>query len=166
MFYRVHQFIHVIFPHIDSLEITWALDNLPPEACSLFLKQSRSEQRHALDVAQSLMKEKNTLTLSNFQDLLAGALLHDCGKSKVCNCLWHRVFIVLMQKMPQSIWSRLERSHTVFATPLKTASQHAIWGGNLAQRAGLNPVICLLIREHHSPKTRLGRILESADNAH
>jgi hypothetical protein len=71
-----------------------------------------------------------------------------------------------MQKMPQSIWSRLERSHTVFATPLKNASQHAIWGGNLAQRAGLNPMICLLIHEHHSPKTELGRILESADNAH
>jgi hypothetical protein len=65
MFYRVHQFIKIIFSDIDSSEITWALDNLPPEACSLFLKQSRSEQRHALDVAQSLMKEKNTLTLSN-----------------------------------------------------------------------------------------------------
>ena len=166
MFYRVHQFMKIIFSDIDSSEITWVLDNLPAEACSLFLKQSRSEQRHALDVAQSLMKEKNTLTLSNFQNLLTAALLHDCGKSKVCNRLWHRVFIVLMQKMPQSIWSRLERSHTVFATPLKTASQHAIWGGNLAQRAGLNPVICLLIHEHHSPKTELGRILESVDNAH
>lgn len=166
MFYRVHQFIKIIFFDIDSSEITWALDNLPPEACSLFLKQSRSEQRHALDVAQSLMKEKNTLTLSNFQNLLVAALLHDCGKSKVYNCLWLRVFIVLMQKMPQSIWSRLERSHTVFAKPLKTASQHAIWGADLAQRAGLNPMICLLIHEHHSPKTELGRILESADNAH
>ena len=166
MFYRVHQFIHAIFPLIDSLEITWALDNLPPKACSLFLKQSRPEQRHALDVAQSLMKEKNTLTLTNYQNLLTAALLHDCGKSKVCNRLWHRVFIVLMQKMPQSIWSRLERSHTVFSTPLKTASQHAIWGSNLAQRAGLNHVICLLIHEHHSPKTELGRILESADKVH
>lgn len=166
MFYRVHQFIHAIFPYIESSEITWALDNLPPEACSLFLKQSLPEQRHALDVARSLMIEKNSLTLSNFQDLLAAALLHDCGKSKVRNRLWHRVFIVLMQKMPQSIWSRIERSHTVLATPLKIASQHAIWGGYLAQRAGLNPVICLLIHEHHSPKTELGRILESADNAH
>ena len=166
MFYRVHQFIHATFPHIDSSEITWALHNLPPAARSLFLKQSLSEQSHAVDVAQSLMKEKNSLTLSSFQNLLAAALLHDCGKSKVSNRLWHRVFIVLMQKMPQSIWSRFERSHTVFATPLKTSSQHAIWGANLAQRAGLNPVICLLIHEHHNPKTELGRILESADNAH
>jgi len=166
MFYRVHQFIHSIFPHIDFSEISWAVDNLPPEAYSLFLKQSRSEQRHALDVAQSLMKEEVTLSLLNFQTLLVAALLHDCGKSKVGHPLWHRVFIVIMQKMPHSIWSRLERSHTVFATPLKTASNHAIWGFDLAQRAELDPVICLLILEHHYPKTELGRILESADNTH
>jgi len=166
MFYRVHQFIKAIFPHLNSSEITWALDNLPPEAYPLFLKQSQSEQRHALDVAQSLMKEQKSLTLSDFQNLLAAALLHDCGKSKVYNRLWHRVFIVLMQKMPHSMWSRLERSHTVFSVPLKTASQHAIWGGDLARGAGLDPAICLLIYEHHRPKTELGRILEGADNTH
>lgn len=166
MFYRVNQFIQAIFPHLDTSEISWALDNLPPEAGSLFLKQSRSEQRHALDVAQSLMIEKKALTVSNFQNLLVAALLHDCGKSMVNNRLWHRVFIVLMQKMPHSLWSRLERSNLVFAAPLKTASQHALWGANLAKRAGLDPVICLLIREHHSPNTELGRILERADNAH
>ncbi len=166
MLYRVHQFIQAIFPKIDSLEITWALDNLPPDAHSLFLKQSLSEQRHALDVARSLMKEKSVLTLSDFHNLLAAALLHDCGKSNVTTRLWHRVFIVLMQKLPTYIWSRLERSHTIFATPLQTASQHAIWGSTLAQGAGLNSIICLLICEHHSPKTELGRILANADNMH
>ena len=166
MFYRVHQFVRAIYPHIEPSDITWALDNLPPEARSLFFKQSRTEQRHALDVAQSLMKEKNSITFSNSQYLIVAALLHDCGKSKVSNRLWHRVFIVLMQKMPHSLWSRLERGNTIFATPLKTASLHAIWGSELTQQAGLNPVICLLIYEHHNPKTELGRILENADNAH
>lgn len=166
MFYRVHQFIQAIFPHLDTLEISWALDNLPPEASPLFLRQSKSEQRHALDVAQSLMSEKNTLTVSNFQNLLVAALLHDCGKSMVSNHLWHRVFIVLMQKMPHSLWSRVERSTSIFAAPLKTASQHALWGANLANRAGLDPVICLLIHDHHNPNTELGRLLERADNAH
>ena len=166
MFYRVHQFIQAIFPAVASSEITWALENLPSNACSLFLKQSPSVQRHALEVAQSLMKERNILTLSDFQDLLVASLLHDCGKSKVCNPLWHRVFIVFMQKMPQATWSRLENGHTMFSTPLKTASQHAIWGYNLAQKAGLNPLICRLIYEHHSPQTRLGQLLKNADNKH
>ncbi len=166
MLYRVHQFIHATFPHINASELSWALNNVPPQGCSLFLKQSTSEQRHSIDVAQSLMIEKSSLTLSDFQNLLAAALLHDCGKSKVDTRLWHRVFIVLMQKMPKTIWSRLERSHTSFARPLQIASQHAIWGSNLAQCAGLNPAICLLILEHHSPTTELGRILANADNKH
>jgi len=166
MFYRVHQFIQAILPAIASSEITWALENLPPEACSLFLKQSASEQRHALNVAQSLMKEQNKLPLSDFQNLLTASLLHDCGKSQAYNPIWYQVFIVLMQKMPPSIWSRIEAGPTRFAKPLITASQHAIWGANLAQKAGLNPLICRLILEHHSPKTPLGRILEIADNAH
>lgn len=165
MFYRVHQFLQAISPHLEASEISWALDNLTPEARSLFLKQSKSEQRHAIDVAQSLMSENKALTVRNFQILLVAALLHDCGKSLVRNCLWHRVFIVLMQKMPYSLWSRLERSRWVFATPLKTASLHALWGANLAKRAGLEPEICLLIHEHHKPNTELGRILERADNA-
>ena len=166
MFYRLHQFLQAISPHLDSSEISWALDHLPPEASSLFLRQSKSEQRHALDVAQSLMSEKNALTVSNFQNLLVAALLHDCGKSMVSIHLWHRVFIVLMQKMPHSLWSRLERSASIFAAPLKTASQHALWGANLAKRAGLDPEICLLIHDHHSPNTELGRLLKRADNAH
>ncbi len=62
MFYRVHQFTHAFFPRIDSSEIKWAMDNLSPEAYSLFLKQSRSEQRHALDVAQSIMNNKQVLS--------------------------------------------------------------------------------------------------------
>lgn len=166
MFYRVHQFINAFFPRIDSSEIKWALDNLSPEACSLFLKQPPPEQRHALDVAQSLMKDKHAFTYPDFQNLLTAALLHDCGKSVVSIRLWHRVFIVLMQKMPHPMWSRLEHSHTALRLPLRIATRHAIWGGYLAQKAGLNPEVCLLIREHHTPKTDLGRILERADNTH
>ena len=166
MFYRVYQFARAFFPQIDSSEIKWAMNNLSPEAYSLFLKQSRSEQRHALDVAKSIMKHKHVISKSDFQNLLTAALLHDCGKSIVSIRLWHRVFIVLMQQMPQSVWSRLENSQTVFALPLEIATRHAFWGEWLAQKAGLNPEICLLIQEHHAPNTELGRILENADNAH
>ena len=166
MYYRVLQFTHAFFPHIDSSEMKWAVDNLSPEACSLFFKQSRPEQRHALDVAKSLMNDQRDLTKLDFQNLLTAALLHDCGKSVVSIHLWQRVFIVLMQKMPPTMWSRLEQGSTFLALPLKIATKHAIWGGHLARKAGLNPVICRLIREHHTPQTDLGRILERADNAH
>jgi hypothetical protein len=166
MLYRVHQFIQAFFPQIDSAEIKWAIDFLSPEAGSLFLKQSRSEQRHALDVAQCILENRPAVPYFDFQNLLAAALLHDCGKSIVSIRLWQRVFIVLMQKMPQPLWSYLETRRTGFALPLKIAAKHAFWGECLARKAGLNPEICLLIREHHTPKTELGRILARADNMH
>jgi len=166
MYYRVSQFASAFFPHIDSSEVQWAVDNLSPEACSLFFKQSRPEQRHALDVAKSLMNKEHDFTQLDFQNLLTAALLHDCGKSIVSIRLWQRVFIVLMQKMPEPLWSRLEQGPSILALPLNIATKHAIWGEHLAQKAGLNSVICGLIREHHAPKTDLGRILASADNTH
>jgi HD-like signal output (HDOD) protein len=166
MFYRVHQFIQAFFPQIDPAEIKWAMDFLSPEAGLLFLKQSRSEQRHALDVTQCILENRPAVSYFEFQNLLTAALLHDCGKSIVFIRLWQRVFIVLMQKMPQPLWSFLETSQTIFASPLKIAARHAFWGECLARKAGLNPEICLLIREHHAPQTELGCILARADNAH
>ena len=166
MFYRINQFIRAIFSHIDPSDMNWALNHLSPEASELFLQQSQPEQRHAIDVAESIIKAKYTLTFYDFQNLITAALLHDCGKSIVAIRLWHRVFIVLMHKMPQFFWSILERIHSIFAVPLKFDSRHAQWGGYLAKKAGLNSVVCILIHEHHTPTTELGRILEQADNKH
>lgn len=165
MFYRVRQFINALFPKVDASDIKWALNHLTPEASDLFLKQAWPEQRHAIDVAQTIIQARNAISFSEFQTLITAALLHDCGKSMVSIHLWQRVYIVIMQKMPISIWSRLEQSNTVFASPLKLATSHALWGETLAQKAGLNSKVCLLIRDHHFPQTDLGRILAQADNA-
>lgn len=166
MFYRVQQFLKALIPRVEPAEITWALDNLPPEARSLFLKQSKAERRHALDVAQDLSAHQNSLSPTDYQNLIAAALLHDCGKTEVRNRLWHRVFIVFMQQLPPSAWSRLENSGAFLAAPLRTASLHALWGGDLAQSAGLNPTVCLLITEHHQPHSKLGHLLARSDNRH
>lgn len=166
MLYRVRQFKDALFPNIHPAEVRWAMAHLPAEAQSLFLSQSRPEQRHALDVAQSLAKQYATLPSADLQVLLTAALLHDCGKSIITVRLWHRVLIVLMQKMPFSLWSYLENGHSFMKAPLKMASSHAQWGARLARQAGLNSQICYLIREHHSPQTPLGMLLEKADNAH
>jgi Glycyl-tRNA synthetase, beta subunit len=164
MFYRIQQFLKAVFPNINSSDIKWALDHLSPEASKLFLKQSWIEQRHAIDVAQNIINARLPLSFSESKILITAALLHDCGKSMVTVRLWHRVFIVIMQKMHLSFWSRLEHTNSFFSSPLKMASQHALWGENLAREAGLDSKVCLLIREHHSPQTKLGKILAQADN--
>jgi len=166
MFYRLNQFILAIFPHIDPSEINWALDHLSPEAAELFLQQSLPEQRHAINVAKSILNANPPISFEDLQNLITAALLHDCGKSIVSIRLWQRVYIVLMQKMPQSLRSRLEKGHSIFAFSLKIDVRHALWGESLAKKAGLNSFVCLLIREHHTPSTFLGRILEQVDNMH
>lgn len=166
MFYRIVQFYRAFFPNVKSSEIKWVQENIPPETFALFLKQSPSEQRHSIDVAQSIIKCKNQLVDSDYRTLQTAAIIHDCGKSLVRLRLWHRVFIVLMQKAPGTLWLQIEQSSTIFALPLKVATQHPLWGESLAQQAGIKPEVCLLIRTHHSPNTDLGRILEQADNAH
>ncbi|WP_407308585.1 HD domain-containing protein [Desulfosporosinus sp. SB140] len=166
MFYRVHQFVQAFFPRIHPSETFEAIRFLSPKAKSLFLQQSPAEQRHALSVAQSLLDYQDILSSSDYLDLVTAALLHDCGKSLVTIRLWQRVFIVLMQQMPKSLWIRVENGPAFLAAPLKIAKHHALWGGNLAHKIGLNPRICLLIREHHTPSTKLGQMLHKADNEH
>lgn len=166
MVYRVLQFAHALFPKIKSKDIEWAVKHLSSEASTLFLQQSLPDQRHAIDVAQSIIKARHSLTIEDFKNLITASLLHDCGKSVIFLHLWHRVFIVLIKKTPQSLRSRLENGHSIFSYPLKIDTRHALWGGYLAEQAGLNPNICRLIREHHNPKTNLGRLLEQADNNH
>lgn len=164
MIYRVLQFAHAIFPNLNPKDIEWALKYLTPAASVLFLQQSLPEQRHAIDVTKSILKAKHPLSMDDFKNLVIAALLHDCGKSVLSIRLWQRVFIVLIQKIPKSLRSRIESGHSIFAYPLKIETRHALWGGYLAEDAGLNLVICQLIREHHNPKTKLGFLLKQADN--
>ncbi|EHQ90287.1 HD domain-containing protein [Desulfosporosinus youngiae] len=166
MLYRINQFILAVFPRINPSEKNWALGYLSPEAKELFLQQSLPEQRHAINVAKSILETNPPISLEDLQNLITAALLHDCGKSLVSIRLWQRVYIVLMQKTPQSLRSRLEKGRSVFAFSLRIDVQHALWGESLAKKAGLNSAVCLLIREHHTPSTYLGRILEQADNMH
>lgn len=164
MIYRAFQFAHAIFPQLNPMDIQWALKHLSPKASKLFLQQSLPDQRHAIDVTQSIIKANHPIFIEDFKNLIIAALLHDCGKSLISIHLWHRVFIVLIKKTPQSLRSHLERGHSMFSLPLKIDTRHALWGSYLAEQAGLNLEICQLIREHHNPKTNLGRLLEQADN--
>lgn len=166
MFYRIHQFIRTIMPRIKPADVEWATNHLSLAASELFLSQSKAEQRHAIDVAKSILKASYPLSYLDYQNLISAALLHDCGKSVVSIRLWQRVYIVLMHKAPKPLWSILEKGPSLFSFPLKIYTRHSLWSEYLARKSGMNSIVCHLIREHHSPNTDLGRILQQADNAH
>ena len=166
MFYRIKQFFRALLPVVHSADLQTWTRILSPEGQALFLKQSRAEQSHALAVAKSLEVQAPFLSGSDYRDLISAALLHDCGKSLVTVRLWQRVFIVLIQPLPQGLRKSLEKNSVILATPLTLASEHASWGSDLAHSHGLNPRVCQLIREHHAPQTSLGCLLQQADNQH
>ncbi|MFZ3372216.1 MAG: HD domain-containing protein, partial [Desulfitobacteriaceae bacterium] len=156
MFYRVKQFYKALFPFINPLEIAWVARTLPVSAFSLFRKQALPEQRHALDVTKSLEIELKSLALNSdeYQNLIIAALLHDCGKSLVRVHLWQRILIVLIDISPLQLNDYPGAKPKHLALTLKILHYHALWGEALAKKAGLNQQICLLIREHHFPKTK------------
>lgn len=170
MYCRIKRFFKVLFPTVKPGEMHQAAETLPAAAFSLFCRQALPEQRHALDVAKSLKVRKIYLNLSaeDYRNLIIAALLHDCGKSLVTIHLWQRVMIVLVAACP---WQFMN-NHIInnksqargLALTLEIADRHAEWGESLARKAGLNEHICLLIRQHHSPRTELGRILQENDN--
>lgn len=164
MFYRIRQFNKALFPYVTIDEIQWLKQVLPAPALYLFLNQSKPEQRHALDVALSLKKYTNLLSIEDNKTLIAAALLHDCGKSVVKVRLWHRIFIVILQNFSAKIWAKLQNNDSPFSLPLRLASCHAEWGAKLAAEAGLDEQICQLISQHHHPQTILGQLLKFADD--
>lgn len=166
MFYRVKQFYKALFPSVNPLEIEWVAMTLPAKAFSIFRKQALPEQRHALDVTKSLEIELKFLSLSpdEYQNLIFAALLHDCGKSLVQVHLWQRILIVLIDIFPLQLNDYIGAKPGHLALTLKILHYHALWGEALAKEAGLNQQICLFIREHHFPKTKLGKLLQENDN--
>lgn len=164
MFYRVRQFIDALFPRLDKEELQHIRLILPSQAYALFLKQPPAEQKHALKVARLIESWGSALPPNEKGNLLRAALLHDCGKSFFPLRIWQRVFIVLLQKYPQTLQNNLAQSSRFFSVPLRLASRHAAWGSRLARQAGLSEEVCLLIREHHQPQTPLGQLLHQADN--
>ncbi len=168
MFYRVRQFYKALFPYINPSEIEWVAKTLPASAFSIFRKQALPEQRHALDVTKNLVMEMKSLSLrpEEYQNLVLAALLHDCGKSLIQLHLWQRILIVLLNVLPLNIKKTIGSRPGPLSYTLTIAQQHAKWGESLAKEAGLNTQICLLIRQHHSPQTELGKLLQEIDNKH
>ncbi|WP_368292647.1 hypothetical protein [Dehalobacter sp. TBBPA1] len=170
MFYRIKQLRSALHPVVNENEYSWLNTVLSERERQLFLKQTLTEQRHALDVARDIQEQssliENGYGKEVYHNLLSGALLHDCGKSVIHLLLWQRIFIVVFDYLPERIKNIIRQSKSVFGKTLVIYTQHPAWGKRLAARAGLSPEIQRLIHNHHTPQNSMEEMLHSADNRH
>lgn len=170
MFYRVRQFWYAL--HTKSLtetDLAPARSVLTEPQMALFTRLQTSEQAHSLRVLQTLQNQGE-----KHPDLLVAALLHDVGK--ICHPLriWERVIIVLgKQFFPHRMKQWGGAQSNSWKRPFVVASEHPLWGAELAQDAGTSPLAILLIREHQNDhplersnltEIRLLSILQAADH--
>ena len=155
LLYRARQFWLALGaqPGSDDLELATSL--LTPSQMALFRGMQPGEQAHALKVLHRLLEQGEV-----HPDLLAAALLHDCGKQLSPLNPLERAWIVLAQKLfpaRAAYWGRVEKEALAglagWRRPLAVAEQHPAWGAEMAQQAGASPLLQALIRRHQQPLT-------------
>ncbi len=143
-------------------------DHLSKSELALFRRFGLADRRHSFRVMQSLAAAGHTE-----EALLAAALLHDVGKTKISAPLWARSLAVLGGKFAPrraAAWSREEQSGWRRAFVIK--EQHPAWGAAMVAEAGSDPLTVNLICRHQEtpPKPALNRedglllLLQEADS--
>jgi len=169
--YRVRQFVSALLARVSPDDLREADEILPPQAQDLFRRMSVPDQRHALNVMQTLRDEGHTEP-----DLLAAALLHDVAKSAARIHSWYRAIIVLSKHFAPGALSWLtsgEPGREAWRKPFVIHRQHAELGAEWADQVGCGALTVSLIRRHQeslgreplNEEERLLIALQRADSA-
>jgi putative nucleotidyltransferase with HDIG domain len=129
----------------------------------------RAEQAHSLAVLRALRRQGHA-----DPDLMAAALLHDVGKTRVPLRLFDRVLVVLGHSLlPAAARAWSTRAPSGWRRPWVAAAQHASWGAEMVSHAGGSARLQAMIRRHHeTPLSRTTEIdgllaaLQAADGSH
>ena len=116
----------------------WALARLTPAEGRLYLRMDARDREHAVRVAQALQAGFSQAS----PELLAAALLHDCGKLVHPYRVWERVGAGLL---PHRLARRLPWK------PAQVRARHAEWGAALVREAGGRERVAALVAAHHHP---------------
>jgi hypothetical protein len=155
--YRSRQVLHALRPVLSKDDAEQARRLLSTEQAGLFFCMEKRDQRHAIEVVRRL----SATSVADDSDVLAAALLHDCGKGAVP--VWLRMLNVLA---PAAV-ERIARDQ---AGEIRSAAyrlgHHAEIGARLAEAAGCSPTTVRLILGEVSPDES-GRLalLRAADDA-
>ena len=153
LLYRARQFWLALGAQPDPEQLRLAASLLTPTQMRLFSGMQPGEQVHALNILRRLMEQGE-----NHPDLLAAALLHDCGKQIYPISPVERAWTVIAHKLfplRSRSWGKAEQEVLqklpIWQRSLAVAEQHPVWGAEMAMQAGASPLLQTLIRRHQEP---------------
>ena len=148
LWYRIGQFWQAI--RAEPLSTTAVADIatiLTPAEQELFWQFDVGEQQHSYQVLQTLRQAGHTQP-----DLLAAALLHDIGKTRMPLTVWDRSLIVVGQTLwPKKVVEWGYGEGRGWQRPFLVKAQHPAWGADMATAVGSRPLTINLIRRHQDP---------------
>ncbi len=131
---------------------------LTPQQLEVFDRMHVADQRHGLDVVETL----RTHCVLDREVLVAG-LIHDAGKG--LTGIWPRVAYSLGQAYGSSLW-RAASVVPGWRAPLQRLRDHAETSAQMAAAAGCTARTVELIRHQEAPlDPDAGRLLKLADEA-
>ena len=123
---------------------TWAAARLTEAERRVYLQMDARDREHALRVTHHLLRDHPHAT----PELLAAALLHDCGKSVRPYRVWERV---LLGALPNRAARLLPAWTFRLFAPLTIRARHPVLGADLLRAAGARDRVAVLVERHHTP---------------
>jgi hypothetical protein len=158
--YRIRQFWNALFRQADDAQRQRARALLSPAEYALFQAMQPGEQLHSIQVMDQLRGQGH-----QNPHLLAAALLHDVGKSKLPLNVWERALIVLAHALfprQAAFWGAQPEPHSGWQKAFVVSQRHAAWGAALAEQAGSSACTVSLIRKHQDEPPKSPRNEEDA----
>jgi putative nucleotidyltransferase with HDIG domain len=98
-FYRIKQFNKAILAKVSEKDKTYVSKILNKDESLLFYKQSRSEQKHCIEVAIDITQECKRRRGINIKRLQKAALLHDVGKITKPLRIYEKSILVILDRL-------------------------------------------------------------------
>ena len=144
---RVYRGVEGILAPWRRVDDAPAVATLSPAGLALFRRMSTADRAHSLRVYAQLRQRG-----CEREEVLAAALLHDCGKAAARLAVWQRTLKVALKMLAPGLWRRLSApvSPDSWRYPLHVLAEHPRLGADWAQEAGCTELTCWLIRHHES----------------
>ncbi|HEY9287201.1 MAG TPA: HD domain-containing protein [Candidatus Dormibacteraeota bacterium] len=144
--HRVGQFWRHASARVDARERATVQQILGPTLAPIFFELPLNDQRHGLDVLQTVDQQEPAPSLL----LRQAALLHDAGKQGAAFSVIDRSLTVFLAAVSPRLLNGLLAGRPAFARRFQIYANHAAIGAERLRAAGAHD-LAAIVAEHHAP---------------